>query len=333
MPITSGMTVVFRVAAGPRLGFGHLVRCRSLARALSVTPRVWLRGSAATRAAARALGCQVLPDTLTLLEAGPSPVLVVDDPSPAEAAAWVRRAQAQGVPVCTIHDAGLTRVSADLMVDGSVGVPTSDAPEYLAGPTYTMLDPGVRARRRSRRVPHTRRVCIALGGGAHVFALVPRLVAALVARVPGIDIRVARGFVTRAGLPALAAGAWIAPPQLAGTLAGAEVAIVAGGVTAYEACALGVPLVAVAVTAAQQRTVSTFDRLGAAWDGGRLCDAASARRVAERAAQLLASPATQHRLSATARTLIDGEGVYRVAAALRTLAARSCTLQGATHAA
>ena len=70
MPITSDMTVVFRVAAGPRLGFGHLVRCRSLARALSVTPRVWLRGSAATRAAARALGCQVLPDTLTLLEAG-----------------------------------------------------------------------------------------------------------------------------------------------------------------------------------------------------------------------------------------------------------------------
>jgi len=51
MPITSGMTVVFRVAAGPRLGFGHLVRCRSLARALGVTPRVWLRGSAATRAA------------------------------------------------------------------------------------------------------------------------------------------------------------------------------------------------------------------------------------------------------------------------------------------
>ena len=63
MPITSGMTVVFQAAAGPRLGFGHLVRCRSLARALGLTPRVWVRGSAATRAAARALGCEVLPES------------------------------------------------------------------------------------------------------------------------------------------------------------------------------------------------------------------------------------------------------------------------------
>ena len=78
MPITSGMTVVFQVAAGPRLGFGHLVRCRSLARALGVTPRVWVRGSAATRAAAGALGCEVLPGSLSLAAVAPA-VLVVDD--------------------------------------------------------------------------------------------------------------------------------------------------------------------------------------------------------------------------------------------------------------
>ena len=68
MPITSGMTVVFHVAAGPRLGFGHLVRCRSLARALGVTPRAWVRGSAATRASARAMGGEVLRDTMSLRE-------------------------------------------------------------------------------------------------------------------------------------------------------------------------------------------------------------------------------------------------------------------------
>ena len=61
--------------------------------------------------------------------------------------------------------------------------------------------------------------------------------------------------------------------------------------------------------------------------------AASARRVAERAAQLLASPATQRRLSATAQALIDGDGASRVVAGLRTLAARSRALKGAHHAA
>ncbi|MEP7118683.1 MAG: hypothetical protein ABI880_13925 [Acidobacteriota bacterium] len=333
MPITSGMTVVFRAAAGPRLGFGHLVRCRSLARALGVTPRVWIRGSAATKSAARSLGCEVLPEALSLRDAGPSPLLVVDDPSPPAAAAWVRRARALDVPVCTIHDAGRPRVAADLLVDGSVGVTPSTDPAQLLGPAYAMLDPGIKARRRTRRVPGASRVCIALGGGAHVFTMVPRLVAALAALVPGADIRVARGFVSRCRLPALAAGHWIAPQLLADTLAAADVAIVAGGVTAYEACALGVPLVAVAVTFTQQGTVGTLERLGAAIDGGLLCDQAAAVRVAEKTAGLLAAPATRRHLAATGFALIDGDGVGRVAASLRTLQARAAALHGVTHAA
>ena len=333
MPITSGMTVVFQVAAGPRLGFGHLVRCRSLSRALGLTPRVWVRGSDATRAAARALGCDVLPATLSLAAVAPS-VLVVDDPSPVAAAAAVRRARAGGVLVCTIHDAGRPRVAADLVVDGSVGItPVRGDHTQLLGPTFAMLDPGVRAGRRDRRVPRTRRVCIALGGGAQVFTLVPMLVAALAARAPGVHVLVARGFVARTGLPALAAGQWLAPQQLGAALAEAEVAIVAGGVTAYEACAVGTPLVVVAVTRAQQPTVSALEQLGAAIDGGLLRSRAGAIRVAELAAQLLAAPATQRRLSAIGRNLIDGDGACRVAAALRTLAARAQTQRGATHAA
>ena len=321
MPITSGMTVVFRVAAGPRLGFGHLVRCRSLARALGVTPRAWVRGSAATRASARAMGVEVLRETTSLRHVGPSPVLVVDDPSAAVAA------------VCAIHDAGRVRVAADLVVDGSVGLTSYRDASRLFGPEYAVLDPGVRAKRRARRTPRSGLVCIALGGGAHVFALVPMLVAALTERAPGVDIRVARGFVARKALPALTSGQWLAPEHLADNLADAEVAIVAGGVTAYEACAVGVPLVAVAVTPAQQPTVRALYDLGAVLDGGLLRDETSARRVAERAAFLLATPSAQRRVAAAAKALIDGEGVCRVAAAIRTLGARGRVKEGASHAA
>ncbi len=333
MPITSGMTVVFRVAAGPRLGFGHLVRCRSLARALGVTPRAWVRGSAATRASARAMGVEVLRETTSLRHVGPSPVLVVDDPSAAFAAACVRRAHSDGVPVCAIHDAGRVRVAADLVVDGSVGLTSYRDASRLFGPEYAVLDPGVRAKRRARRTPRSGLVCIALGGGAHVFALVPMLVAALTERAPGVDIRVARGFVARKALPALTSGQWLAPEHLADNLADAEVAIVAGGVTAYEACAVGVPLVAVAVTPAQQPTVRALYDLGAVLDGGLLRDETSARRVAERAAFLLATPSAQRRVAAAAKALIDGEGVCRVAAAIRTLGARGRVKEGASHAA
>ena len=57
MPIIRHVAVVFRVAAGPRLGFGHLVRCRAIARALGVEPRVSIRGTAATRRAGASSAC------------------------------------------------------------------------------------------------------------------------------------------------------------------------------------------------------------------------------------------------------------------------------------
>ncbi len=41
--------VLFRAAAGPRRGFGHLLRCRALARALGVRPLVCVRGPRAKR--------------------------------------------------------------------------------------------------------------------------------------------------------------------------------------------------------------------------------------------------------------------------------------------
>ena len=83
MPIIRHVAVVFRIAAGPRLGFGHLVRCRAIARALGVEPRVSIRGTAATRRAAATLGLRVLAGGLRVLDRERPQVLVVDDPSAA----------------------------------------------------------------------------------------------------------------------------------------------------------------------------------------------------------------------------------------------------------
>ena len=44
MTSCADLRVLFRAPAGPRRGFGHLVRCRSLARALGVRPLIALRG-------------------------------------------------------------------------------------------------------------------------------------------------------------------------------------------------------------------------------------------------------------------------------------------------
>jgi UDP-2,4-diacetamido-2,4,6-trideoxy-beta-L-altropyranose hydrolase len=322
MPITPGMTVVFRVAAGPRVGFGHLVRCRSLARALDVAPAVSIRGTAETRARARRLGWQVLPAGRRELDRVRPAVLVIDDPCQAAAAAWVRAARRRGIAVASIHDLGLAPVAADLSVDGSVGRTASCGRRTrLRGPRFAVLDPAVAAvRRRSPATGGRPRLLIALGGGIRGQRHAVALGRALTTARPGLAVRVAAGFTTMApGMGAARVRTVWAPNGLAGELRRATVAIVAGGVTLYEACALGVPVVAAAVTAPQAATVRAMSRAGAAVSGGRLDRDRDARRVAAAAAALLDDAAARRRIGRRARVLVDGQGARRVAAALRRL--------------
>lgn len=324
MSITRRMTVLFRVAAGPRRGFGHLARCRALARALGVAPRVSVRGSAATCRAARQLGVEVVPGGLAAIDRLRPAMVVVDDPSAAHAQTWVDRARRRGMPVAALCDGGVGRVEADLVVDGSVRARRTAA-HVLAGPRFAVVDPRITALRRRRRTAR-RRICIAVGGGAHVFSQVPALVAALARRAPGAAIQVAPGFTGRRR-PALAAGTWIAAGQLAPTLAGADLAIVAGGLTVYEACALGVPAIAVAVVPAQQPTVRHLARRRAVVDGGALYATGGASRVGVSAGRLFERAEARRRLAAAGRRLVDGRGAARIAAALRRL-----VRDGARHA-
>lgn len=332
-PVAFPGLVLFRAAAGPRIGFGHLMRCRSLARALGARLVVSLRGSDSTRERAASLGASLVavPDDMALANLGAS-LVVIDDPSQVAAARWLTRARRAGVPVASVHDLGAAYLPSDLVIDGTVRA-GSRAPSRacLLGPAYAILDPALvrTPRRRSRSAAP--RVLIALGGGAHVLSGARALTAQLQRALPGSDVRVATGFSATATLPALPFGRWIAAPHgLAGALASADAAIVAGGMTAYEACALGVPTVAVALNAPQHITVRGLARAGALIDGGRL-NTSGAGRVASLLARLLRNSAAAAAQGRTARFLVDGDGARRVAVVLRALARQP--QRGARHAA
>lgn len=312
-------TVVFRVAAGPRVGFGHLVRCRSLARALGVTPLVSIRGTARTRAKAAAMGFTVIEAQWPPVFAGLPDLIVVDDPVHKSADTWVKQARRLGVPVASVHDLGLAYVASDLVIDGTIGVHGD-----MRGAQFAILDPSIATIRKELRPPVPGRVLIALGGGSHVLSLASRLSGAIARRAPKAVIRVVRGFSSGRQSAALRHATWVdAPDGLGHELADAEVAVVAGGVTLYEACAIGIPVVALPVTAAQHRTVRAAACRGAAIDTGRPpVDDGLVSRAADAVAALLHNPALRHRQSQAARALVDGEGAARVAARLRELVMR-----------
>jgi spore coat polysaccharide biosynthesis predicted glycosyltransferase SpsG len=333
MPQAGGLRVLFAVAAGPRIGFGHLVRCRSLARALGIPPVVAIRGTATTRRRASSTGWHVVNPMHGRTQRASAPdVVVVDDPSAAAARAWVRWARARGVPVATVHDLGIGASTADLVIDGTIAPVRAGMGRFgtLRGPEYMMLDPGIRAlrgRRRGRRGFALQRrrtapvVLIALGGG-RTTALASRLARDMAGRAGGADIQVVAGFVPPARLPRLPRGRWIAATGgLVRALATATVAIVAGGVTLYEACALGVPTVALALNAAQHVTVRGVSRRGATIDGGIAGERGVLRSqsVATAVERLLADAPARRRLAAAGRRLVDGRGVFRVAARIRLL--------------
>jgi spore coat polysaccharide biosynthesis predicted glycosyltransferase SpsG len=299
------------------MGFGHLVRTRTVAAALGVPPVVSLRGSRAAVAAASKLGVSLTGSLAAVLRASRPTLLIVDDPCPAAAARSIRTAERLSVATASIHDLGLAPCESDLSIDGSI----EPGPMDLAGVRFALLHPRLRrlaALRRDRRGRPT--VVVAFGGGSRQH-FAAKVVREIQRRRPGVRIRVAGGFCSRPKGRLRGLATPVDPREFHKALAGATAAVLAGGVTLYEACVLGVPAIGISVAPGQRRAVAGLARRGAVIDGGHI---ALAPRTAARAAQLLDDlldrPDRRRRLAQTAQQLVDGQGAARVAAALRSVA-------------
>ena len=333
--------IAFRVAASPRIGFGHLVRAVHLADALGVPARISLRGTVAA-ATARRLGVEVLPPAHDVVVHADLALLVIDDPSLAAAMPWLRAARRAGVPVASFHDVGIAPLTSDLAIDGSLGARRArglgaDAAACRLGAQYAVLGPAVRQLRHpnGRAAAVRRAVLVGLGGGQQA-AMGRSIAGALRAeldRVPGLSrvqvlLSLGMDSSVASGSSALPPGVEVVPPaRFREALAQAAVAVVAGGTTLYEACALGTPVVAVPVVPGQAPTVRRFVRAGlaaaargAAGVGADVVGTAAWGRAAARAAvALLADDARRASLSRRGRSAIDGRGAERVALAMAAL--------------
>ncbi len=319
MPGARRPLVLFAAAAGPDMGFGHLVRCGVLADALDAPRELALRGQPSARLTALEFGWTVHCGRGLTRLLQPD-LVVVDDPSRVHRERWVRAARRAGVPVAVIVDGDGAGIDADLIVDGSVVARPDARIHRCAGPSFAVLSPAVASRRSRPIARDARRVFVALGGGAHVRRVGAAIAQAIVDAVPGARVDVASGFTDAPEAPLPDGGRWIhAPRGLVDHLASAGAAVVAGGLTVYEACALGTPSVAVPMVDAQRPAVAALASAGAvlAVTAGRRVPSPSS--VAGAVARVLSDRRLASALAARAARTIDGAGAARVAARLHAL--------------
>jgi hypothetical protein len=95
------LTVLFRVAAGPRLGFGHLVRAERLAAALDAD--VWLSVRGVRHFTPPAPRVRLTRESVRSLEIIRPGLLVLDTPVARDAWRWLRAARRLDIPwrACT----------------------------------------------------------------------------------------------------------------------------------------------------------------------------------------------------------------------------------------
>jgi spore coat polysaccharide biosynthesis predicted glycosyltransferase SpsG len=342
----SASSVVFRVAGGPRLGFGHIVRALSLSKAMQVPPRMSVRGTTETKKVAHRLGGLVKEQSLAdVLARGDVRLLVIDDPDTEAATDALALARRHGAMVASVHDLGLAPIASDLAIDGSLAMLRKAWPatEALLGPRYAVLDPtlltsGPSVGQSMRSQSEGRlRVLVSLGGGPRVSAGL-RIARAIADANPDTWVTLAAGFNARAlatkhpRVRLLESPSW-----LRSELARVDVAVVAGGVTLYEAALLGVPSVSLAVVPAQMPTIRAFERVGASIAAGVLPsrDRAAAERTRAKAVQavdaLLADEDERRAMAVQGQQQVDGRGALRVAAALKRLMEQGTAVGWAPH--
>jgi UDP-2,4-diacetamido-2,4,6-trideoxy-beta-L-altropyranose hydrolase len=269
----------------------------------------------------------------TVTRASRPRLCVVDDPA---LHARTLRELTGVAPVACLDDTAERVLPVDVVVNGSAGAErlaysAAANTRYALGPAYMILRKEFRAM--PLRSPSAAGVCrvLILTGGGDVGSIGGRLVdiVAHTLRAARIDV-----VVGPFGTPPARAGErvhiHVSPPNIAGLMAAADLAVTGGGQTAYELAAAGTPALGVRLAGNQRVNLCELERAGCLRDlgvpGGPGFDA----RFAHALATLNEDGAARGQMSECGQRLVDGHGAARVAELL-VAAAREAALRCGTR--
>jgi UDP-2,4-diacetamido-2,4,6-trideoxy-beta-L-altropyranose hydrolase len=329
-------SAVFRCDASPAIGSGHVVRCSALAQVLAA--RGWkcrivaLPGTCAAVAGFVSSTIEVIeteaaddPATVAKMLPKPCELLVIDSYRLGRA-----YEDALGPSVrrrLVIEDLPNRPHHSELLLDQTFGrtpgeygdlVPPNT--KLLLGADYALVRPAFAAVRRKAVERHLKAeplatLLVALGG-----APTPELLERVLAGVQesGLPLRVhvvgplARHAMSGRAARVIAHGRGADMP---GLMAECDVALGAGGGSAWERCCLGLPSLIVQVADNQKDVAASLAAAGAAVDLGSVSRLSPAA-IAQALRALAGDPARRGAMADCAARLCDGLGVRRVCGVL-----------------
>jgi UDP-2,4-diacetamido-2,4,6-trideoxy-beta-L-altropyranose hydrolase len=282
------------VDAGPRLGYGHAVRCVRLAKALARRNAVVFYPL--SEPCTEFIQSSGFPTTTG--SAFP-PVVITDLRETNGITAAIHR---QGSRHISIHDLGLAQCESDIAIDGSVTrlFPYSDHKErtLFLGPQY-MITRGAITRAKPLDT-----VLVTFGGGST--ANLAQKISEELWRF-GLTPVTTRGFVGSAPM---------SDAEFARAMSTCRFAISGSGVTLYDLMASGVPTIAVAFDRIQLRTADAFQEKGAVLSAG-LLDRLSTHTLMRYCMEMIENRPLIERLTQAGQILVDGKGLSRVVEIVR----------------
>lgn len=326
--------VVFRADGGPSIGAGHVMRCLSLAGHFQ--DNGWRVGFAASRESFDSVAALAnspveafrLPDEgdvpLLLRKNWPGGACILLVDHYGLDAEFERACRPWAARIVVLDDLADRSHDADVLADAA-----GSAAAYrrwvrgdcaiLTGQSFAVLNAAFLRARREVLDRHTRQGIerVAIGFG-QIDAPNATLRAIRALREAGyterVDVFLGSAAPNLAAVRAAAAGnihLHVDSTDLPSLLAQADLAIGAGGMSAWERCCLGVPSILVELAENQQATIWHIAKAGAGVDVGAVDDSL-VPRLAESFSSLMSDRERLLSMSRAAAKLVDGRGGERV---------------------
>ncbi len=337
--------LLFRADAGPRVGTGHVMRCLALAQAWRSAggKSVFLTtgvGGLEERLANEDVSVIPLAAPVGREEDARRTAEVAKDRS----AAWVvadgygfgadyqRIVKTCGARLLLMDDYGQAdRYCADLVLNQNIDAKEAlyerrePQTKLLLGLRYVLLRREFLERDRRRTPPaQVRRVLVSLGGADPANATDAVLQALLRLNRENLEVRVVLG-AANPHFEKVSTTARSAPfpvrldrdvKDMAAAIGEADMAVAAGGVSAWEMAYLGLPAILITLAENQRPVAAGLAKAGVCLSTGPQ-EEIRIENLAETIRRLLDDPGARQEMSRSGQALVDGEGASRVLMRLR----------------